>query len=228
MAFEALPATGAGSAEVGRVVRASWGEQVRLNFDDHEERIGDLEATVAGEWRGTWDADTAYIAGDIVQHNGSSYRASEAIPVDSPADEPGSSPSDWVLIAAGAANIIRTFGITIDGGGSAITTGLKGYVRVPYSGTIVRWTLLSTDSAASPASGSIVIDILNGVIGGFPPTSSIAAAAKPTLTNDQEAEDTTLTGWTTTVTAGDIFGFEVESVSEFTRVSLFVDVEEDL
>ncbi len=228
MAFEALPATGPGSAEAGRVVRASWGELVRLNFDDHEERIGDLEVAIGATWRGEWDAATAYNAGDFVQHNGSTYRASVAIPVESPADEPGSSPSDWVLIAAGASNIVRTFGITIDGGGSAITTGLKGYVRVPYSGTIVRWTLLSTDSAASPVSGSIEIDIIKGSIGSFPPTSSITASAPPTLTNDQEAEDTSLSGWTPTVTAGDIFGFEVITVSDFTRVSLFVDVEESL
>jgi hypothetical protein len=229
MSFEHLPSTGAGSATAGRVVRASWGELVRLALVDIDARTIDLEATIGGEWRGAWDADTDYNAGDIVQHNGSSYRTSVAIPVESPADEPGSSPSDWVLIAAGASSTIRTFGITIDGGGSAITTGLKGYVRVPYSGTIVRWTALSTDSAASPISASIVVDVLKGVIGGFPPTSSIAGSDKPTLTNDQEAESTALTGWTTTVTAGDIFGFEVESTSsEFTRVTVQVDVEASL
>ena len=96
MAFEALPSTGPGSAEAGRVVRASWGEQVRLNFDDHEERIQDLEAASALTWRGAWDADTAYSGGDLVSHNGSVWRATGAIPVASPADEPGvSSPTEW-------------------------------------------------------------------------------------------------------------------------------------
>jgi len=101
MAFEALPSTGAGSAEAGRVVRASWGEQVRLNFDDHEERIQDLEAISASVWTGAWAEDTAYNAGDIVQHNGSSWRASEDIPIQSPDVEPGqTSPDPWVEIAA--------------------------------------------------------------------------------------------------------------------------------
>jgi hypothetical protein len=227
MAFEALPATGAGSAEAGRVVRASWGEQVRLNFDDHEERIQDLEAITAAVWRGDWAVDTAYNAGDIVQHNGSSWRASEDIPIQSPDIEPGeTSPDPWTLVAAAAVqDVTRTIGITIDGSGSDITTGIKGYVRVPFSGTIVRATLLSSDEGASPASGDVVIDVLKDIFANYPPTTSICASAKPRLTNDQTYEDATLTGWDTTVTAGDVFGFEVESASGVTRATLILDVE---
>jgi hypothetical protein len=44
MAYSPLPAAGSGSATAGLVVRASWGEQARLNFDDHEDRILALEA----------------------------------------------------------------------------------------------------------------------------------------------------------------------------------------
>lgn len=98
MAFEALPATGAGSAEAGRVVRASWGEVVRLNFNDHEERLQDVEAAVSFEFRGEWDDATAYNAGDVVTYQGSLYRASESIPVSSPPDTPGGSPTSWVLL----------------------------------------------------------------------------------------------------------------------------------
>lgn len=226
MAFESLPSSGAGSATVGRVVRASWGELVRLNFEDHEDRLGDLEAASGISFEGEWDADTSYQAGDVVAHNGQLWRASVAIPAASPADEPGVSPSDWVLFLGTATPVItETIGITIDGGGSTISTGLKGYRRVAYSGTIVGWTLMATDSGSSPASGSIVIDVLKGAFASFPPTSSIAASAKPTLTNDQEAEDTTLSGWTTTVTAGDVFGFEVESASGVSRVTLQLDIE---
>ena len=102
MAFEELPATGAGSAEAGRVVRASWGELVRLDLNDHEDRIQDLESVSAAVWRGDWEVDTSYNAGDIVQHNGSSWRASESIPTQSPDIEPGeTSPDPWVVIAEG-------------------------------------------------------------------------------------------------------------------------------
>lgn len=228
MAFEHPPATGAGSATAGFVVRASWGELVRLGLLDLDTRLEDVEAAVGGEWRGTWDADTDYNAGDIVQHEGSSYRASVAIPAASPADEPGSSPSDWVLIAAGASSSIRTVGITVDGGGAEITTGMKGYVRVPFSGTIVRWTLLSTDENGSPVSGDIEFDVFKDPFASYPPTTSIVASAPPELTNDQAAEDTTLSGWTPSVTAGDVFGFQVVSVSGPTRVTLQLDVEETL
>ena len=103
MAFESLPSTGPGSATVGFVARAAWGEQVRLNFEDHEDRLQDVEAAVASVWRGAWDPDTAYNGGDLVSHDGSTWRASGAIPVASPADEPGvTSPSEWELFAAAA------------------------------------------------------------------------------------------------------------------------------
>ena len=52
---------------------------------------------------------------------------------------------------------IGAVGIVIDGGGSVITTGVKGFVQVPFACTITGWTLLSTDASAT--AGSIVIDV---------------------------------------------------------------------
>lgn len=98
MSFEHPPSTGPGSAEAGRVVRASWGELVRLGLLDLDERLETLEAATGFVWRGAWDADTAYNAGDLVSHNGKIWRATGSIPVASPADEPGvTSPSEWEL-----------------------------------------------------------------------------------------------------------------------------------
>lgn len=118
------------------------------------------------------------------------------------------------------APIKGVFGITIDGGGSVITTGVKGYVRVPEAGTITKWTLLADQA------GAIVIDIWKNTFANYPPTDvdSITGAAPPTLTaSDDEAEDSTLTGWTTEIVAGDIFGFNVDSISTITRVTLEVE-----
>ena len=42
---------------------------------------------------------------------------------------------------------------TIDGGGSAITTGVKAYATIPYDCIIKSWTLIADTS------GSIVIDV---------------------------------------------------------------------
>lgn len=110
--------------------------------------------------------------------------------------------------------------IVIDGGGSVITTGVKGFVSCPYTGTITGARLLSTDASAT--SGSIVIDIWKDTYANYPPTvaDTITAAAKPTLSSATKSDDTTLTGWTTSVTAGDILGFKVDSATTVTKVTL--------
>ena len=104
----------------------------------------------------------------------------------------------------------------IDGGGSAITTGVKGYIEIPFGGTIVSNRLLADQS------GSIVVDIWKDTYANAPPTvaDTITASAKPTLSSAQKSQDTTLTGWTTSVTAGDWLGFNVDSATTVTRVTL--------
>jgi hypothetical protein len=111
-------------------------------------------------------------------------------------------------------------GITIDGGGSAITTGLKGFVRVPYAGTITKATLLADQS------GTIVIDVWKDTYANAPPTDadSITASAPPTLSSATKSEDGTLTGWTTAVTAGDVLAFSVDSAATVTRVTLLLEI----
>lgn len=115
---------------------------------------------------------------------------------------------------------IRSLGITIDGGGVAITTGVKGYIPVPYSGTITAWTLIAD------VSGSIVIDVWKDTYANYPPTvaDTIAGSEKPTLSSAQKNQDTSLTTWTTTVTAGDILGFNVDSASTVTNVTLLLSL----
>lgn len=118
----------------------------------------------------------------------------------------------------------RIVGITIDGSGTAITTGTKGFYYCPYAGTITASTLLSTDAAVT--SGSIVIDVWKVAFASYPPTvaNTITASALPTLSSATNAQDTTLTGWTTSVSAGDVFGFHVNSATTVTRVTLELTV----
>lgn len=132
--------------------------------------------------------------------------------------------SAWQTFSASASSAVRTVGITIDGGGSVITTGVKGFVRVPFSGTISKATLLSTDASAT--SGSIVIDVWKDTYANYPPTDadSITASAPPTLSSASKSEDSTLSGWTTSVTAGNILGFNVDSATTVTRVTLLLDI----
>ena len=108
----------------------------------------------------------------------------------------------------------------IDGGGSAITTGEKGHLEIPFACTILRVTTLADQS------GSIVVDIWKDTYANFPPTDadSITASAPPTISSAQKAQDSTLTGWTKSITAGDILAFNVDSCTTITRVTISLKV----
>lgn len=110
-------------------------------------------------------------------------------------------------------------GIVIDGSGSAITTGNKGFLYCPYAGTITAATLIADQS------GSCVIDVWKAAYPTVPTVANtITASAKPTLSSAQVSQDSTLTGWTTSVSAGDVIGFNVDSASTITRVVLTLSV----
>lgn len=115
---------------------------------------------------------------------------------------------------------VGSFGITIDGGGSAITTGVKGYVEIPYNGVITSWTL------TSDVSGSCVIDVWKDTYANYPPTiaDTIAGSEKPTLSSSDKNQDNSLSTWTTNVNAGDIIAFNVDSASTVTRVNLSIKI----
>lgn len=108
----------------------------------------------------------------------------------------------------------------IDGGGLTITTGMKGYLEIPFACTINRWTLLGDQS------GSIVVDVFKCDYASFdPPTkpasgNKITASAPPTISTAKKAQSSTLTGWTTAVAAGDILAFNVNSVTTMQRATL--------
>ena len=102
----------------------------------------------------------------------------------------------------------------IDGGGSAISTGIKGDLALDFAATINQVTLLADQS------GSIVVDIWKDTYANYPPTvaDTITASAKPTLSSATKSKDSTLTGWTTSVASGDTLRFNVDSATTVTRV----------
>ncbi len=115
---------------------------------------------------------------------------------------------------------LNTLTFVIDGGGSAITTGIKGDIEVPFNCTIQQVTMLADQS------GSIVVDIWKDTYANFPPTDadSITASAVPTISAATKSQDATLTGWTTSVSAGDILRYNVDSASTVTRVTVSLKV----
>jgi hypothetical protein len=119
-----------------------------------------------------------------------------------------------------AAGLVDTITFVIDGGGSAITTGVKGYLEIPFACTITQATLLAD------VSGSIVIDVWKDTYANFPPVDagSITASAPPTISAAVKSQDATLTGWTTSVSAGDILGFNVDSATTVTLATLSLKI----
>jgi hypothetical protein len=133
-----------------------------------------------------------------------------------------------ILFAAGANSLTISSGanktadilFVIDGGGSAITTGVKGDLVVDFPCTINQWTILPDQS------GSIVIDLWKDTYGNFPPTvaDTITASAKPTLSATTKAQSGVLTGWTTSIAAGDTIRVNVDSITTCQRVTLALRV----
>lgn len=108
----------------------------------------------------------------------------------------------------------------IDGGGSAISTGQKGHLRIPFKCEIQKATLLADQS------GSVVIDIWKDTYANFPPAvaDTITASAKPTISAAVKDEDGTLTGWTKTINANDILAFNVDSAATIERLTIMLEV----
>lgn len=108
----------------------------------------------------------------------------------------------------------------IDGGGATITTGIKGDLEIPFGCTILAATLLADQS------GSIVIDVWKDTYANFPPADadSITASAPPTISTATKSQDSTLTGWTTSISAGDILRFNVDSITTIQRVLVSLKV----
>lgn len=115
---------------------------------------------------------------------------------------------------------ITSITFVIDGGGAAIAAGQKGHLEVPFSGTIQQATM------AADQSGSVVVDVWKTSYAGFPPASgnSICGSAKPTISSAQKSQDATLSGWTKTISAGDILAFNVDSCSSITRLAISLKV----
>lgn len=114
----------------------------------------------------------------------------------------------------------KTITINIDGGGSVISTGiLKGAdITIPYAMTITQWQLVADQS------GSIVIDVWKDTYANFPPTvaDTITSTDKPTLSSVIKNRNTNVTLWNTTVNAGDILRFNVDSASTCTYAVLTI------
>ena len=123
-------------------------------------------------------------------------------------------------IVAQIPSITHDIVVSIDGGGSAIVSGTTVWSQVNYNCDIQSWTLLADQS------GSIQLDIWKDSYANYPPddSDSITASAPPTVSGVIKNTSSTLTGWTTTITSGDILKINVDSCTTIQRVALILTV----
>lgn len=112
----------------------------------------------------------------------------------------------------------RKITVAFNAGTALLTVGATGEGREILPGTITKWTLIGD------VVGSCSIDIKKATIATYPTMTSIVAGTPPTLSSGISAESSTLTGWTTAISTGDILRFVLTSTSLLHRVLLILEV----
>ena len=156
-----------------------------------------------------WNGSVQCGSGDIIA--GNVYRAT-------PLQALNGGAGGFVVDAIGVNSNATDLEFIIDGGGVAITTGPKGFFRIPWAATIATWSVIGDQS------GSIAIDILRAN-NAVPTVSIVGGGTKPNLTAQQFVGPTAPAGWTSTVlAANDYIGFTVSSVATVTRVTIILSL----
>lgn len=117
----------------------------------------------------------------------------------------------------------------IDGGGSNLVGGVKGYLVVPFNCTAQSVRLLPDKQS------SIVIDIWKcaGSVfdaGVTAPTSanSITGSTPPTISNGTSYFDQALVGWTSSFAQSDVLAYNVVSASNVARITVALQCQRSL
>jgi hypothetical protein len=109
-----------------------------------------------------------------------------------------------------------SFGSVASGSPALISD--TAYFTVPHACTIAAWNITVN-------AGTATFDIWKVVTGTAIPTSSnsITASAQPAISTGTAIHSTTLTGWTTAVSANDIVAIDLKTVSTATFASIVVE-----
>jgi hypothetical protein len=109
-----------------------------------------------------------------------------------------------------------TFG---DTAGAVLTAGSVVYFTCPFAGTIAGWNI-TVDG------GTCTFDIWKIASGTAIPTVSntITASALPAISTGTAIHSTTLTAWTTSVAANDIFGIQLKTVATAKYAELDIQI----
>lgn len=109
--------------------------------------------------------------------------------------------------------------ITASFAGYPISSGQYVFTRIPYAGTIQKYTILGRPS------GSLQFDIRPTGYSAYPTNNSICASALPNISNNIKVESSVLTGWNTALASGDCIDFVVTSGNALmTSATLIIDI----
>ena len=122
------------------------------------------------------------------------------------------SSADWVTFNDRHYNI----GVNLSGGNAMISTGIKGYRKVQFGGTITAWELYSSST------GSITIDVLDTNYSNFPTATSVTAGNPPSITAGVKNHNTSPSF--TAISDGDLLVFNVTSCSGITNAWLMLTI----
>lgn len=102
-----------------------------------------------------------------------------------------------------------TLNLEFHGGGLALTTNTRVWLKVPFECEIQSWT------ATARPSGSVVVDLWVDSYANFPPTNgdSITAGNEISISSAVKNTDDTLTGWTKTIPAESYLLANIDSVT---------------
>lgn len=121
----------------------------------------------------------------------------------------------------------RSLQATIDSGDptNPIESGDWIDIYVDYDCTIVQCTLLAKPIMGQ-SSGSAVLDIWRDTYANFEPTDedSITGSSPPTISSDKKAQDSTLSGWSKTLSSGNVLRINVDSCSNLRRIAISLKV----
>lgn len=124
---------------------------------------------------------------------------------------------EWIVAPPGSGGV-GAIGATFDGGGAVLVPGVFTDVLVPFNCTITSATVLADQT------GSIVLSVLADPYASFPPTTDIAPTTPPTISADDKSQDVSLSGWTTSISAGTVVRLGIVSCTSIERATLTLGI----
>lgn len=131
----------------------------------------------------------------------------------------GPGDTDWIYLPLTTVN--AAVGCVFDGASSVLEVGRFVDVPVPYNCTIQAAEMLVDTSG-----GTLTVEVWKDSYANFPPTvaDKINASAPIGVSGTNKSLDTTLTGWSLTLVAGDILRFVITVATVVTKATVFLKV----